>query len=108
MINTESSKDQFALSEAGAEGYMQLMPKGGGKGLENVFDAKDNIDRGTAELAKLCRYYRNTFDALRAYNWGEGNYNNYLAGLNKKNAYRNTKLYEKKFLITIKILLVMS
>lgn len=80
IISVESSNDQFAESRVGAQGLMQLMPGGAGKGLENAYDVRENIDRGVKEFVRLRRFYGNDTDALRAYNWGEGNYNKYLNG----------------------------
>lgn len=80
IIFTESSNNQFARSKKGAQGLMQLMPNGAGKGLENAYDAKANIERGVQEFARLKRFYGNNEDALRAYNYGEGRYNKYLNG----------------------------
>lgn len=80
IISVESSNNQFAESKVGAQGLMQLMPEGAGKGLENAYDAKTNIERGVQEFARLKRFYGNNVDALRAYNYGEGRYNQYLSG----------------------------
>lgn len=80
IIQTESSYGQFAVSNREAQGLMQLTPKGGGKGLENAFDARQNIEQGVKEFVRLRRYYGNDHDAHCAYNCGEGNYNSYLMG----------------------------
>ena len=97
IISVESSNDQFAESKAGAQGLMQLMPNGAGKGLENAYDAKTNIERGVQEFARLRRFYGNNTDALRAYNYGERRYNEFLSG-KRTHLPAETKDYPQKVL----------
>ena len=97
IISVESSNNQFAESNVGGQGLMQLMPEGAGKGLENVYDAKTNIERGVQEFARLRRFYGNNTDALRAYNYGEGRYNEFLSG-KRTHLPAETKDYPQKVL----------
>ena len=52
---------------------MQIMPlTGQDLGLQNPFDAKENLDAGIRHLKKLMSKYENNIDlALAAYNAGE-------------------------------------
>ena len=97
IISVESTNNQFAKSKAGAQGLMQLMPNGAGKGLDNAYDAKANIERGVQEFARLRRFYGNNTDALRAYNYGERRYNQYLKG-ERANLPKETTDYPEKVL----------
>jgi len=74
VIQTESHGDPAAISRAGAEGLMQLMPATSEQyGVANPFDPHANVDGGTHYLRDLIHRYRgNLHLALAAYNAGPG------------------------------------
>lgn len=74
VVRQESGGDSQAVSRAGAQGLMQLMPQtASGLGVSNTFAADQNIDGGTAYLNSLLkRYHDNLPLALAAYNAGPG------------------------------------
>jgi soluble lytic murein transglycosylase-like protein len=74
VIAAESHGDPSAISRAGAEGIMQLMPATALQyGIVNPFDPAQNIEAGTHYLHDLLRRYRgNVKLALAAYNAGPG------------------------------------
>lgn len=85
VINTESSWDTKARSEAGAVGLMQVMPSTAGQlarqGLvdtstfppQKLSDPRVNIEYGTAYLRYLVERYHEVETALAAYNAGLAN-----------------------------------
>jgi len=74
VIANESSGDPAAVSRAGAQGIMQLMPATSlAYGVTNPFDAAQNIDGGTHYIHDLLkRFHGNTKLAVAAYNAGPG------------------------------------
>ncbi|KQX64760.1 MULTISPECIES: lytic transglycosylase domain-containing protein [unclassified Paenibacillus] len=74
VIQQESEFNHQAVSPAGAKGLMQLMDgTGGGFGVTNPFDPKQNVDAGTHFLSNLIKKYNgNEGVALAAYNAGPG------------------------------------
>jgi len=74
VLMAESAGDPSAISGAGAQGLMQLMPgTAAGCGIANPFDPVENVSCGTGYLrAMLDRYHNNVTLAVAAYNAGPG------------------------------------
>lgn len=71
VIQVESSFHPDAVSGAGAEGLMQLMPSTAASlGVKDSFDPVQNICAGTEYLAKLLDRFGDLRLALAAYNTG--------------------------------------
>ena len=72
LIKYESNFQPRALSNKGAQGLMQLMPKTAAQlGVSNAFDPKANVEAGTEYLGQLLDLYNNDpVKALAAYNAG--------------------------------------
>jgi soluble lytic murein transglycosylase-like protein len=72
IIAAESAYDRFAVSDKGAQGLMQLMPDTARDyGVENSFDAVQNIEGGVKYLRDLQKAYPGRTDlVLAAYNAG--------------------------------------
>lgn len=73
IIHTESRFDYRAISRAGAEGLMQLMPKTAARyGVRDLQNPYENLDAGIQYLHDLLvKYHWNLHFALAAYNAGE-------------------------------------
>ncbi len=74
VISVESAGQTAAVSHAGAQGLMQLMPGTAERfGVTNSMNARDNIRGGVAYLDWLLdRFDRDPVLALAGYNAGEG------------------------------------
>jgi soluble lytic murein transglycosylase-like protein len=72
VVKAESDGNPKALSRAGAQGLMQLMPATADKlGVEDSYKADQNVRGGSAYLdSLLIRYHDNMALALAAYNAG--------------------------------------
>ncbi|MFW5731148.1 MAG: transglycosylase SLT domain-containing protein [Desulfonatronovibrionaceae bacterium] len=71
MIEVESGADPMAVSPAGAEGLMQIMPVTQQElGLEAPFEPESNIEAGTRYLKHLMNRFESLPLALAAYNAG--------------------------------------
>lgn len=94
VIHAESSFDVNALSRAGAQGLMQLMPATARRfGVSNAFNAAQNIRGGVEYLAWLLeRFDGNLTLAAAGYNAGEGAVDKY----DGVPPYRETQRYVKR------------
>lgn len=74
VLMAESAGNPSAISVAGAQGLMQLMPgTSAGCGIANPFDPTENVQCGSGYLHSLLRHYHNNVTlAVAAYNAGPG------------------------------------
>lgn len=73
VIQVESAYNPYAISHAGAQGLMQLMPATARSlGVRNSFDVEENIRAGVRHLKDLKDTYKDDRLALAAYNAGAG------------------------------------
>lgn len=91
VIKAESNFKTHAISKKGAQGLMQLMPGTAAQlGVTNAFDAKANVEAGTAYLSSLLDlYHDDPIKALAAYNAGAFRVKQY----NGVPPYRETRAY---------------
>jgi len=73
VIRAESNYNPHALSPKGAQGIMQLIPATAKRfGVNNVFDAEENIQGGVRYLRFLLDYFNGDYArTIAAYNAGE-------------------------------------
>lgn len=79
VVRNESCFDKMAVSAAGAQGLMQLMPPTARSlGVYDAFNAEQNLRGGIRYLSELITLYDNNLaKALAAYNAGPGTVNKY-------------------------------
>jgi soluble lytic murein transglycosylase-like protein len=79
IITVESNFDPYAVSRAGAQGLMQLMPDTAARyQVEDPFDPQANIEGGVRYLRDLFRMFPSDLrHVLAAYNAGEGTVQQY-------------------------------
>lgn len=79
VARAESCFDPVAVSRAGAQGLMQLMPATArDMGVTSSFDGEQNLAGGAKYLAAMLARYSDDLDlALAAYNAGPGNVDRY-------------------------------
>lgn len=95
IIAIESNFNQHAVSNAKAQGLMQLIPQTASRfNVKNAFDATQNISGGVRYLRWLINYYLGDIElAVAAYNAGEKAVDRYK-GIPP---YKETREYVKRF-----------
>ncbi|MGD8521903.1 MAG: lytic transglycosylase domain-containing protein, partial [Desulfobacterales bacterium] len=96
VIRAESNFNSQAVSTAGAQGLMQLMPATAEElGVKNPFDIDQNVDGGTRYLRKMIDQFGGDIKlALAAYNAGPGTVQRYQGNV----PYRETQQYVNRVL----------
>ncbi len=97
VIRVESAYNPRAISKAGAQGLMQLMPATAARfDVSDPFNPADNIDGGSRYLRYLLTLFNNNYTlALAAYNAGE---NAVIRYGHKIPPYKETQHYVRKVL----------
>jgi hypothetical protein len=97
IIRAESNFEPNAVSHAGAQGLMQLMPETAKElGVKNPFDIEQNIDGGARYLRKMLDSFGGDVKvALAAYNAGPGAVEKYGGQIPP---YQETEQYVKRVL----------
>ncbi|MCK5917034.1 MAG: lytic transglycosylase domain-containing protein [Cocleimonas sp.] len=101
VIAVESCYNARAVSPAGAQGLMQLIPATADRfGVTNSFDVKQNINAGTKYLRFLSKRFNGDLRKVTAgYNAGEGRVDQYSrAPYNGVPPYKETRNYVKNVL----------
>lgn len=100
VIQAESAGDPNAVSPAGAQGLMQLMPgTAADMGVTDSFDPEQNRAGGTKYLQQQLNNFGSWELALMAYNWGPGNVRKWLRKGSKPGAVpKETQNYVNKLL----------
>ncbi|MFT6202240.1 MAG: soluble lytic murein transglycosylase-like protein [Candidatus Endobugula sp.] len=98
IISVESAYNPQALSRAGAQGLMQLMPATARRfGVRDSFDPVDNIRGGTTYFKELLRMFNDDLQlSLAAYNAGENAVKRYN---NRIPPFKETQDYVKKVML---------
>jgi soluble lytic murein transglycosylase-like protein len=79
MIQAESGFNPQATSPKGAQGLGQLMPATAkARGVTDPYNAQQNATAAAQEFRSLQDKYQNPQLAVMAYNWGQGNVDNWL------------------------------
>ena len=96
VIQAESNFQVDAVSPAGAQGLMQLMPATAKElGVDDPFDVRQNIDGGAGYLRRMLdRFGGDVRLALAAYNAGPGTVEKYNGNV----PYRETQNYIERVL----------
>jgi soluble lytic murein transglycosylase-like protein len=96
VIEQESRFRSRAISQVGAKGLMQLMPRTGRwMGASDLYDPAQNVDAGVKYIKYLQeRFEGNLTKTIAAYNAGEGNVMRYRG----VPPFRETRSYVKKVL----------
>ena len=93
LIKAESLFDKKAVSRAGAQGLMQLMPTTARQlGVKNSYNPEQNIYGGTRYLAKMIKRFKDVKSAIAAYNAGPAA----VVFYNGVPPYNETKNYVRK------------
>jgi len=94
IIRTESAFDSLAVSRAGAQGLMQLMPAlSKDLGVDDPFDPRENIMAGTRYLSSLLAAHDGNLElALASYNAGPGT----VARYQGMPPYKETRAYVER------------
>ncbi len=96
VIRAESNFNAKAISRAGAQGLMQLMPDTARElGVRNPFDIRENIDAGSRYLKQMINLFGGDIrKGLAAYNAGPGT----MRRFNGEVPYHETRQYVERVL----------